>query len=163
MNKPLTNLQARDLDSVIHPYSPLHKLKRYGPLTIFGEGKGVFVYDSQGKEYIEGMAGLWCTWLGFGDDGAVEAATEQLRRLPYYHSCSPAKATEPASAACRKAERAGPDAGIDKVFFTSSGSEANDTQIKLVWYYNNAMGRPEKKKIIARVKAYHGVTIARHR
>lgn len=156
MNKPLTNLQARDLDAVIHPYSPLHKLRETG-VTIFGEGKGVFVYDSQGKEYIEGMAGLWCTGLGFGNEEMVEAAAEQMRALPYYHQFS-GKGTEAAITLSEKLKELAP-CPVDKVMFTSSGSEANDTQIKLVWYYNNALGRPEKKKIISRVKAYHGVTL----
>ncbi|MDD9910773.1 MAG: aminotransferase [Ahrensia sp.] len=156
MNAPLTNLQARDLDAVIHPYSPLHKLRETG-VTILGEGKGVFVYDSQGNEYIEGMAGLWCTGLGFGNEELIDAATQQLCALPYYHQFS-GKGTEPAIALSEKLKEIAPTP-IDKVMFTSSGSEANDTQIKLVWYYNNALGRPQKKKIISRLKAYHGVTL----
>lgn len=156
MNKPLTNLQTRDLDAVIHPYSPLHKLRETG-VTILDHGKGVFVYDSQGNEYIEAMAGLWCTGLGFGNEEMVEAAAEQLRALPYYHQFS-GKGTEPAIELSEKLKELAP-CPISKVMFTSSGSEANDTQIKLVWYYNNALGRPQKKKIISRVKAYHGVTL----
>ena len=84
MSSSLTNLQARDLSSVLHPYSPLHKLKDIGPLLI-ESGKGIFVYDTNGKEYIEAMAGLWCTGLGFGDEELIEAAEAQLRSLPYYH------------------------------------------------------------------------------
>ena len=156
MNKPLTNLQARDLDSVIHPYSPLHKLKDTG-VTIFGEGKGIFVYDSQGKEYIEGMAGLWCTGLGFGNEEMIEAADRQMRSLPYYHQFG-GKGTEPAIELAEKLKEISP-VPMSHVFYTSSGSEANDTQIKLAWYYNNALGRPQKKKIISRIKAYHGVTL----
>ena len=153
---PLTNLQARDLDSVLHPYSPLHKLRESGPLII-ASGKGVFITDTQGNEYIEGMAGLWCSGLGFGDEEMIAAADAQMRSLPYYHQFS-GKGTEPAIELAEKLKELAP-VPISHVFYTSSGSEANDTQIKLAWYYNNAMGRPKKKKIISRNKAYHGVTL----
>lgn len=153
---PLTNLQTRDLDSVLHPYSPLHKLREMGPL-ILESGKGIQVTDTQGNSYIEGMAGLWCTGLGFGDEEMIEAADKQMRALPYYHQFT-GKGTEPAIELSEKLKEIAP-VPISKVFFTSSGSEANDTQVKLAWYYNNAMGRPKKKKIISRMKAYHGVTL----
>lgn len=156
MSMPLTNVQTRDLDAVLHPYSPLHKLRTMGP-TIMSHGKGVFVYDTQGNEYIEGMAGLWCTGLGFGDEEMIEAADAQMRALPYYHQFS-GRGTEPAIELAEKLKEIAP-VPISKVFYTSSGSEANDTQIKLAWYYNNALGRPKKKKIISRIKAYHGVTM----
>jgi len=118
----------------------------------------VFVYDTQGKAYIEGMAGLWCTALGYGNEELVEAAATQMRKLSFSHLFT---AQEPRS--CNRArrtaqgDRTGPDL---EVFFCSSGSEANDSQVKLVWYMNNALGRPRKKKIISRHKAYHGVTVA---
>lgn len=153
---PLTNLQARDVASVLHPYTPLHKLGEVGPIVI-ERGQGVFVYDTHGKDYIEGMSGLWCAGLGFGNEEMVEAATEQLRNLPYYHLFG-AKGTEPAIELAEKLKEIAP-IPISKVFFTSSGSEANDTQVKLAWYMNNALGRPNKKKIISRMKAYHGVTV----
>lgn len=103
------------------------------------------------------MSGLWCAGLGFGDKELIEAATKQLQTLPYYHLFG-AKGTEPAIELAEKLKEIAP-VPISKVFFTSSGSEANDTQVKLAWYYNNARGKPEKKKIISRNKAYHGVTI----
>lgn len=155
-NQPLSNLQTRDVESVLHPYTPLHRLREIGPAVI-QRGQGVFVYDTQGRGYIEGMSGLWCAGLGFGDEEMVEAAVEQLRTLPYYHLFG-AKSTEPAIELAEKLKEIAP-VPISKVFFTSSGSEANDTQVKLAWYLNNALGRPNKKKIIARMKAYHGVTI----
>ena len=156
MTTPLSNVQARDLDAVLHPYAPLHKLKEIGP-TIMANGEGVFIRDTQGKEYIEGMSGLWCAGLGFGNEELIEAANEQLRALPYYHQFG-GRGTEPAIELAEKLKELAP-VPISKVFYTSSGSEANDTQVKLAWYYNNAVGRPEKKKIISRVKAYHGVTL----
>jgi 4-aminobutyrate---pyruvate transaminase len=153
---PLTNLQTRDIEAVLHPYTPLHRLKQTGTLVI-ERGEGVYVYDTHGKPYIEGMSGLWCAGLGFGDAEMIDAATEQLRTLPYYHLFG-AKGTEPAIELAEKLKEIAP-VPISKVFFTSSGSEANDTQVKLAWYMNNALGRPNKKKIISRIKAYHGVTI----
>lgn len=155
-NPPLTNVQARDLDAILHPYTPLHTLPQTGA-TVIDHGKGVYVYDTQGNEYIEGMSGLWCAGLGFGDEEMVEAATEQMRALPYYHLFG-GMGIEPAIELAEKLKELAP-VPISKVFFTSSGSEANDTQVKLAWYYNNARGKPEKKKIISRIKAYHGVTI----
>ncbi|APH71252.1 aminotransferase [Aquibium oceanicum] len=153
---PLSNIQTRDVEALLHPYTPLHKLRENGP-TVIERGKGVYVYDTRGKEYIEGMSGLWCAGLGFGEEELVEAATEQMRTLPYYHLFG-GKGMEPAIELAEKLKEIAP-VPISKVFFTSSGSEANDTQVKLAWYMNNALGRPKKKKIISRQKAYHGVTI----
>ena len=153
---PLTNVQARDAEALLHPYTPLHRLKEIGPLVI-QRAKGIYVYDTQGKPYIEGMAGLWCTGLGYGDEEMIEAATEQMRSLSYSHLFG-AKGMEPAIELAEKLKEIAP-VPISKVFYTSSGSEANDTQVKLAWYMNNALGRPNKKKIISRMKAYHGVTI----
>ncbi|HQF30243.1 MAG TPA: aminotransferase [Hyphomicrobiales bacterium] len=153
---PLTNVQARDVEAVVHPYTPLNRLREIGPLVL-ERGRGVFVYDTQGREYIEGMAGLWCAGLGFGDEELAEAGAEQLRKLPYYHLFG-AKGMEPAIELAEKLKELAP-IDVARVFFCSSGSEANDTQVKLAWYYNNALGRPNKKKIISRVKAYHGVTV----
>ena len=148
---------SRDIAYHLHPYTHLKKHESEGPLVIT-EGKGIHVYDENGKEYIEGLAGLWCTSLGFGEERLVEAATRQMRRLPYYHIFN----HKTHDAAAELAERI---IGLlpvpmSKVFFNNSGSEANDSAIKMVWYYNNARGRHRKKKIIARMKGYHGVTVA---
>jgi 4-aminobutyrate--pyruvate transaminase len=153
---PLSNLQTRDVEALLHPYTQIHRLKKTGTLVI-ERGKGVYVYDTQGRTYIEGLSGLWCAGLGFGDEELIEAATEQLRSLPYYHLFG-AKGMEPAIELAEKLKEIAP-IPISKVFYTSSGSEANDTQVKLAWYMNNALGRPQKKKIISRIKAYHGVTV----
>ncbi len=148
---------ARDIAHYLHPYTNLKLHAEKGPLIIT-EGKGIYVYDDSGNEYIEGLAGLWCTSLGFGEEELVEAATAQLKRLPYYHSFAH-KSTNPDIDLAEKLKEIAP-LPMSKVFFTNSGSEANDTVVKLVWYYNNALDRPEKKKIISRHKAYHGVTVA---
>jgi len=127
------------------------------PAALDEKGSGIHVYDDTGKPYIEGMSGLWCAGLGFGNEELVEAATKQMRDLPYYHVFS-GKSHEPAVELAEKIKEITPGQ-MARVIYQSSGSEANDTQVKLAWYYNNAMGRPEKKKIISRKKGYHGVTI----
>jgi 4-aminobutyrate---pyruvate transaminase len=148
---------SRDIAYQLHPYTNLKKHESEGPLVIT-EGKGVYVYDETGKEYIEGLAGLWCTSLGFGEERLVEAATRQLKKLPYYHVFN----HKSHDASVELAERliALMPVKMSKVFFNNSGSEANDTAVKMVWYYNNARGRHRKKKIIARMRGYHGVTVA---
>ena len=152
-----TNLQTRAVETLIHPYTNQATLRDTGPLVI-ERGKGVYIYDSEGKQYLEGMAGLWCTALGYDNEELVEAAAAQMRKLPFAHLFT-AKSHDPAIELAEKLKEIAP-VPISKVFFCNSGSEANDSQMKLVWYMNNALGRPNKKKIISRVKAYHGVTIA---
>ena len=154
---PLTNAQTRDIETLIHPYTNLDAHRSDGPV-ILESGKGIHVRDSNGKQYIEGMAGLWCTSLGYGNEELIEAAREQLSRLSFTHLFG-GKSHDTAIALAEKLKEMSP-APASKILFTSSGSEANDTQIKLAWYYNNARGLPRKKKIISRQRAYHGVTIA---
>jgi 4-aminobutyrate---pyruvate transaminase len=147
---------SRDIATLLHPYTNLKAHQAKGPLIITG-GRGVNVYDDQGREYLEGLAGLWCVSLGFSEPRLVEAARRQMEALPYYHMFA-SKSHGPAVELAERILDLLPE-NLSKVFFNNSGSEANDTAIKLVWYYNNALGRPQKKKIISRVKAYHGVTI----
>ena len=154
---PLSNLAVRDVETVVHPYVNLASFRDSGPLVI-ERGRGVFVFDSDGKAYIEGMAGLWCTALGYGNEELVETAAEQMRKLSFAHLFT-GRSHDPAIELAEKLKEIAP-VPISKVFFCNSGSEANDTQVKLVWYLNNALGRPNKKKIVSRVKAYHGTTIA---
>ena len=149
--------QARDIATILHPYTNLKVHEKDGPLVVT-EGSGIYVKDDDGKQYIEGMAGLWCTALGFGEERLVEAATEAMRRLPFYHHFTH-KSHDVGIDLAEKLLDFAP-VPMSKVFFANSGSEANDTAVKLIWYYNNTLGRPEKKKIIARVKGYHGVTVA---
>lgn len=151
------SVQARDVAHVLHPYTNARKLEESGPLVI-ERGEGIHVFDDEGNAYIEAMAGLWSVAVGFSERRLAAAAQRQLEELPFYHSFSQ-KSNRPA---VDLAERivALADNRMRKVFFTNSGSEANDTVVKLVWYYNNAMGRPDKKKIISREKAYHGITVA---
>jgi 4-aminobutyrate---pyruvate transaminase len=153
----ITNSAARDIATTIHPYTNLKAHEIEGPLVIT-EGHGVFVRDENGKEYLEGLAGLWNATLGFSERRLAEAAYRQMLKLPFYHTFAH-KAVDVGIELAEKLLSIAP-VPMSKVFFVNSGSEANDTVVKLVWYYNNAMGRPKKKKIISRMKAYHGVTVA---
>ena len=153
----LSNLAVRDIETLVHPYTNLATLRETGPL-ILERGQGVWVYDTDGKGYIEGMAGLWCTALGHGNEELIEAASAQMRKLSFAHLFS-AKSHDPAIELAEKLKEIAP-VPISKVLFCSSGSEANDSLVKLVWYMNNALGRPKKKKIVSRQRAYHGVTVA---
>jgi 4-aminobutyrate--pyruvate transaminase len=151
------SLAARDIASLVHPYTHLKVHEKEGPLVV-QRGKGIYIYDDSGKEYIEGLAGLWSTSLGFSEERLVEAAARQMRQLPTYHIFAH-KSHEPGIELAERLLKLAPSP-MSKVFFANSGSEANDTVVKLVWYYNNALNRPKKKKIISRQRAYHGVTVA---
>lgn len=151
------SLAARDIAHVVHPYTNLRAHETQGPLVITG-GRGVFVHDDDGKDYLEGLAGLWCTSLGFDNKRLVDAATKQMSALPYMHTFAH-RSTEPAIELADALIKLAPEP-LNKAFFLNSGSEAIDTAIKLIWYYNNARGKPEKKRIIARRRAYHGITLA---
>ena len=154
---PLSNAQMRDIETVAHPYTNLATLRETGSVMI-ERGEGIYVWDSDGRKLIEGLAGLWCTSLGYSNRELIEAATAQLERLPYSHIFG-GKAHDPSVDLAETLKEIAP-VPTSKVFFANSGSEANDTQVKLVWYMNNALGRPRKKKIISRIRAYHGVTVA---
>lgn len=148
---------ARDIAHSIHPYTHLKRHLTAGPLVIT-RGEGIQVFDEDGNAYIEGMAGLWCAALGFNNDRLARAALRGLQQLPFYHGFG-GKAAAPTIELAERLIALAP-APMSKVFFANSGSEAADTAIKLIWYYNNALGRPEKKKLISRHLAYHGVTVA---
>jgi len=153
----LSNMQARDMASLLHPFTNLLTLRQTGPLVL-ERGKGVFVYDGAGKDYLEAMGGLWCTALGWGEEELVQAAAEQMRKLPFAHIFG-GKSHEPGIGLAEKLKEMAPFP-VGKVFFANSGSEANDSQIKFMWYAANARGQKNRKKIIARSRAYHGVTLA---
>ncbi len=158
MTPPLANsAAARDIANVLHPYTDLKTHQEVGPVVIT-RGKGVRVWDDSGKEYIESIAGLWCAALGFDNERLVQAAVTQMRKLPFYHSFT-AKSHEPLIDLSEMLIARAP-VPMSKVFFANSGSEANDSAIKMIWYFNNALGRTAKKKIIGRIKGYHGITLA---
>ena len=155
MNDRPNSLAARDIAYYFHPATNARRHEQVGPMMI-ERGEGVRVYDDQGKEYIEGLAGLWSVAVGFGEPRLVKAAAEQMAKLPFYHSFSHKSHPSAVKLAERLVKLA---PGMAKAHFTSSGSEANDLVVKMIWYYNNALGRPQKKKILSRQKAYHGVSI----
>jgi 4-aminobutyrate--pyruvate transaminase len=147
----------RDVEFHLHPATNLKSLRDSGPM-VMSRGAGVRVFDAAGRSYLEGMAGLWCAALGFSDPRLIEAATRELKRLPFYHSFA-GKVPDVVVDLAEKLVSLAP-VPMSKAFFANSGSEANDSAIKIIWYVNNALGRPEKKKIISRIRGYHGVTIA---
>jgi len=154
---PTETLHSADIGAQIHPYTNLSLHQDTGPMVIT-RGEGVYVYDDKGKRYLEALAGLFCVSLGFSNKRLADAADRQMRTLPFYHSFG-GKATEPSVRLAQRLLAMAP-VPMSKVLFANSGSEANDTALKIAWYYNNALGRPLKKKIISRTRAYHGVTIA---
>ena len=140
----LNSLAARDAASVFHPYTDGIANEADGSLIITG-GNGITVTDENGRNYIEGMAGLWCTSLGFGQERLANAAAEQIRKLSFYHGFNQ-KGHEPQIELAERLLELSPVA-MSKVLFANSGSEANDTAVKLIWYRNNALGKQKKKKI----------------
>ncbi len=148
---------ARDIAYHIHQQTDLKAHREQGG-TLFVKGDGIHVFDETGKEYIEAMAGLWCASLGFSEKRLAEAAYKQLLELPYYHTFFGNGHTLAVDLAERLIAMA--PVKMSKVLFQCSGSECNDAAVKLIWYYHNAIGKPEKKKIIGRERGYHGNTIA---
>ncbi len=157
MSPPRANsAAARDVANVFHPYTDLKAHPEVGPMII-SRGDGVRVFDDSGKDYIESVAGLWCASLGFSNERLAKAAYDQMIKLPFYHGFT-AKSHEPMIDLAEMLIARAP-VPMSKAFFANSGSEANDSAVKMVWYYNNALGRTAKKKIIGRIKGYHGITI----
>jgi L-2,4-diaminobutyrate transaminase len=151
------SLEEMDIQSFLHPYTALADHAKAGP-RIISSAKGVKVTDIRGKEYIDALAGLWCVNIGWGRDEVADAIHAQAKKLAYYHSFA-SMANEPAIRLADRVLRLVPN-NMSKIFFGNSGSDANDTNVKLVWYYNNLRGKPAKKKIISRKRGYHGVTVA---
>lgn len=151
--------RTADLDRrfVFHPFTMLADHEKAGPPVVITGGRGAVLTDDAGRDYIDAMAGLWCVNVGYGRREIAEAMRDQAERLSYCHAFSSMSSDTPAMLAARLIDMAPP--GMSKVFFGNSGSDANDTQVKIAWYYNNALGRPAKKKIIARQRGYHGVTV----
>ncbi|NVK29794.1 MAG: aminotransferase class III-fold pyridoxal phosphate-dependent enzyme [Gammaproteobacteria bacterium] len=144
------------MSALLHPASNLHAVKTHGQFVV-ERGEGVYIYDNHGKAYLEGMAGLWCTGLGYGNQEVAQIAQEQISKLAFSHMFA-GKSHEPGNQLADKLASMVP---IDNahIFLGSSGSDANDTQVKFMRYFNTITGKPQKTKIIARDKGYHGVTM----
>ena len=149
------SIAERDKAAHLHSYSNLSLTETTEPLVIVG-GDGIHVIDERGRRYVEGMSGLWCAGLGFSHPRLIAAGAEALRTLPYYHTFS--HRTNAASAELAERLLSLAPVPMARVFFANSGSEANDSAAKMVWYYHNAIGKRAKKKIISHRNAYHGVT-----
>ena len=153
----LNSPHGRDMRFHAHPQTNFRLHEQVGPMVI-GKGDGVRIADLDGRHYLDGMAGLWCASLGFSDRRLADAAYAQMLKLPYQQTFAH-RSSEPvidlAEALLAKAP-----VPMSKAMFQASGSEAVDTAIKLVWYYHAAIGKPQKRKIIGRQRAYHGTTIA---
>ena len=156
-NFSLKQLQDIDAAHHLHPFTDHKDLRAAGSRMIV-RAEGPFVYDSEGREILDGMAGLWCVNVGYGRRELAEAAYEQMKELPYYNSFFRCSTPTPVLLAEKLAQIA--PAGLDQVFYGSSGSEANDTALRLVRHYWALEGKPKKNRIISRNWAYHGSTIA---
>ena len=151
------SLHAADIAHFVHQQTDLAEHNTHGAV-LMARGEGVHVFDTEGREYIEAMAGLWCASLGFSEKRLADAAYKQLLSLPYYHTFFQ-KGHEPAVRLAEQLIELAPP-GLTHVLFQCSGSEANDAAIKLIWYFNNMRGQPAKKKLIGRIRGYHGNTVA---
>jgi 4-aminobutyrate--pyruvate transaminase len=147
---------GHDRDFLVRGFTKLSDRHLHDPVVI-ERGKGVWVWDEHGTPYIEAVAGMWCASLGFGEEELIEAATAQLRKLPYYHTLTN-KTVGPAADLAAKIAEIVPMRD-PKVHLTASGSEANDFLIKFIRYRNNAIGDTRRKTIISRINAYHGATL----
>ena len=150
---------ALDRASVLHPFTQLKDFAtgKLGEPTIVETGKGIRIQDATGRSFIDGFAGLYCVNIGYGRTEVAEAISRQAYRLAYYHTYA-AHTTDELAILSDRLVRMAPGR-MSKVFYGMSGSDANETQAKLVWYYNNLRGQPKKKKIISRLRGYHGCSV----
>jgi len=152
--------QGETTPALVYPMTNFASLRGGDrPLRIV-HGKGARVTDAEGREYIEAMAGLWCTGLGWGNEELVDAAAKQMRELSYYHGFGGRQVPVSEELAVKLIDLAPKRLRGGRVFFGLSGSDANDSQIKMLWHYNHVLGRPHKRKLISRLKGYHGVSVA---
>jgi putrescine aminotransferase len=159
MNKQVNTAGLQQLDRAhhLHPFTDLQDYSQQGG-RIFSKAEHIYIYDTDGNKMLDGMSGLWCCGLGYSQKSIADAVYEQLQELPYYNNffnCSNQSAVELARALVEVTP-----AQFNHVFFTNSGSEANDTNLRLVHRYYDLLGKPEKELIISRKNAYHGSTIA---
>ena len=149
--------QAADASHFLHPFTDHQALASKGARVIT-RGEGLYVWDSEGQRLFDAMSGLWCVNVGYGQTALIDAAMQQMRTLPYYNAFF--QTTTPAAIALAERLAALTPPQFRHVFFSGSGSEANDTNIRLAHRYWDLMGQPERKVIISRLNAYHGSTLA---
>lgn len=156
LNQP-NSAESRDLANHLHSFTHLQTLAEDGPLVL-ESGRGIYVTDNHGREYIEGISGLWNIVVGFDEKRIVEAAYTQMQRMPAYHTFF-GRTASPVIELAERLISLSP-VPMKRAYFVNSGSEANDTAIKMLWMINEGKGQPQKRKIISRKKAYHGTTVA---
>lgn len=159
MDHAPSQIATMDRASVLHPFTHAgdYASGKAGDPTIVTGGKGIRITDAQGNSHIDGFAGLYCVNIGYGRDEVAAAIAKQAHQLAYYHSYA-AHTTDQLAILSDRLVRMAPGK-MSKVFYGMSGSDANETQAKLVWYYNNLRGKPSKKKIISRERGYHGCSV----
>ena len=150
--------RAEDTRHHLHPFTDYKQLAAEGGSRIITKAQGVWLEDSEGNSILDGMAGLWCVNVGFGRKELAEAAYNQMLELPYYNTFFKTATPPPIELSAKLAQIT--PKGLNEVFYASSGSEANDTIVRLVRHYWNLMGKPGKKTFISREHAYHGSTMA---
>ena len=153
----LNSPEARDLAHHLHSYTHLPTLERDGPLVL-ERGEGIYVHDTHGKRYLESVSGLWNVVAGFSEPRIVEAAHAAMSQMPAYHTFFGRTALPPIALAEKLVEIAPME--VARVYFVNSGSEANDTVIKMLWMMARGAGEPGRRKLISRSMAYHGTTVA---
>jgi L-2,4-diaminobutyrate transaminase len=148
-------LSAWDRDHFFHPSTHMGAHARgESPTRVISGGEGVYITDTNGRKSLDAFAGLYCVNVGYGRQEIADAIAGQAKELAYYHAYV-GHGSEPSIRLAKMIIDRAPE-GMSRVYFGLSGSDANETNIKLIWYYNNVLGRPEKKKIISRWRGYHG-------
>ena len=160
MSETITkNAHQKDKDHVIHPYTNFEKFSEEGAV-VYASGKDHFIFDEKGTKYLDGIAGLWCVNIGHGREEIAETMAYQAKKLAYYNTFEDATSAPAADLAAKLAEIS--PGSLNRVFYGTGGSMANDTAIKIAHYYFNLLGKPNKKKVISRDLAYHGSTFLAH-
>jgi len=149
------DLWQKDIDHVIHPWAVYPQFEKDGALVI-AESEGAYVFDASGKRYLDGIGGIWCVNIGYGRQEMADVMAEQVMRIPYFNTFTDTTTPPVAEFAARVADISpGP---LNHVFFSTGGSVANDSAVRIAHHYFHRLGKPEKKKVISRINAYHGST-----
>ena len=155
LNDRTSEILSKD-EHLVHAFSDLHSLQSEGARTVISQAEGAYVFDEQGNKFLDGMAGLWCVNVGHGRQEIIDAIADQLQTLDYFSTFYNLTHPTAAELANKLAELA--PGNLNRVYFGNSGSVANDSAIRIIHYYFNRLGQPNKKKILSRIGAYHGST-----
>ena len=147
------DLWRKDHDHFIHPFTHFPTFEKEGSLVI-AKGEGAYVFDVDGKRYMDGIAGIWCVNIGHGNEEIADRIADQARQLAFFNTFVDVTNPPAAELAAKLAELA--PSNLNRIFFDTGGSAANDTTVRTIHFYFNRLGRPKKKKLISRIDAYHG-------